>query len=216
MTIARPALNPTYRTHTCGELRADNVGKTVKLSGWVDRRRDHGGVVFIDLRDTYGKTQVVFDPERKEVSAAMIEEITHTPLESVIMIEGEVLARAEGLANDKLDTGAIEVSVTSLKVLSKVEKLPYSLHDENTPEDLRLQYRFMDLRTPTMQHAVKLRGDVFSNLRERMAGHGFREFQTPILTASSPEGARDFLVPSRLHPGKFYALPQAPSSLSNC
>jgi aspartyl-tRNA synthetase len=210
MTTTSPVLNPTYRTHTCGELRANNVGETVKLSGWVDRRRDHGGVVFIDLRDTYGKTQIVFDPEREGVSAEMIEEITHTPLESVITVEGEVLARGADLVNEKLDTGAIEVSVTALKVVSKVEKLPYSLHDENTPEELRLQYRFMDLRTDKMQHAVKLRGDVFSNMRERMASHGFREFQTPILTASSPEGARDFLVPSRLHPGKFYALPQAP------
>lgn len=201
-------ITSTYRTHSCGELRANNVGEEVKLSGWVFRRRDHGGVVFIDLRDTYGITQVVLHPE--SAGEALIDLITHTSLESVIKIEGKVLARDAEQINPNMVTGEIEVDVKSLEMLSKVESLPYALADESIPEELRLKHRYMDLRTSRMQSIMHLRSDFIASLRRRMMGLGFREYQTPILTASSPEGARDFLVPSRLHPGKFYALPQAP------
>ncbi len=201
-------LNSTYRTLTCGQPRVDHVGQTVKLSGWIFRRRDHGGVVFIDLRDTTGITQVVFKPDT--LGADVIEAITHTGMESVIMVEGKLIARGEGLANPNLPTGEVELEVTNHKVLGKADPLPYALADDSVPEELKLTYRFLDLRREDVSNTIKLRSDVIASLRRRMWDKGFREFQTPILTASSPEGARDFLVPSRLHPGKFYALPQAP------
>lgn len=201
-------LNPLYRSHMCGALRAENAGQTVKLAGWVFRRRDHGGVVFIDLRDTTGLTQVVFKPET--LGAAAIEAITHTGLESVIMVEGTVKLRGEGLTNPKLATGEIEIEVTKWDVLSRANPLPYALEDDSVPEDMRLSYRFLDLRREDVANTIRLRSDVVASLRKHMWDLGFKEFQTPILTASSPEGARDYLVPSRLHPGKFYALPQAP------
>lgn len=197
-----------YRTHKCDALTQKNVGEVVKLSGWVFRRRDHGGVVFIDLRDNYGITQIVFHPEN--AGAEMIEEITHTSLESVITVEGKVVAREEGQVNPAMATGEIEVDVNTLTVISKVQKMPYNISDESIPEELRLKNRFLDLRTERMQNIMHLRSDFIASLRRRMWEKGFREFTTPILTASSPEGARDFLVPSRLHPGKFFALPQAP------
>ena len=205
---AKLPINPLYRSLRCGEARAENVGQAVKLSGWIFRRRDHGGVVFIDLRDTSGVVQVVFKPDT--LGAEVIEEITHTGLESVIMVDGTIIARGEGLVNPNLPTGQVEIEVRKLTLLSKAEPLPYSLVDDTVPEELKLTYRFLDLRREDVSNTIKLRSDVIASIRQRMWGHGFREFQTPILTASSPEGARDFLVPSRLHPGKFYALPQAP------
>jgi aspartyl-tRNA synthetase len=208
MTTTAGQIASSYRTHSCEELRANNVGDEVKLSGWIFRRRDHGGVVFIDLRDTYGITQVVLHPD--SAGEELIEMITHVSLESVIKIDGKVVARADDQKNPNMVTGEIEVDVKSLEVLSKVESLPYAIADESTPEELRLKHRYMDLRTSRMQSIMHLRSDFISSLRRRMTDLNFKEYQTPILTASSPEGARDFLVPSRLQPGKFYALPQAP------
>lgn len=194
-----------YRTHTCGELTTKHVGQTVSLSGWIYRRRDHGGVAFIDLRDHYGVTQIVFHP-----NCGLIDEVTHLSLESVIKVTGVVVARDAAQVNTNTPTGAIELDVKSMEVLSKVEKLPWALADDSIPEDLRLKYRMLDLRRERLQSNLKLRSDVIAFLRRKMWDNGFREYQTPILTSSSPEGARDFLVPSRLNPGKFYALPQAP------
>jgi len=203
-----PRLNPTYRTMRCGEPRAEHVGKDATLAGWIFRRRDHGGVVFIDLRDSSGLMQVVFKPN--VLSAEAIEDITHTGQESVIQVKGTILARGEGLENPNLATGAVELEVHEYTVLSKADPLPYSLGDDTVPEEMRLAYRFLDLRRDDVAETIRLRSDVIASIRKRMWALGFREFQTPILTASSPEGARDYLVPSRLHPGKFYALPQAP------
>lgn len=203
-----PQMNPTYRTHLCGTLRDSHVGQTVRLAGWMFRRRDHGGVAFVDLRDTSGLVQLVFKPDT--LGAEALEQITHTGLESVLMVDGTVLARGPGLTNPNLPTGAIEIDVQRLTVLSAADPLPYALADDSVPEELRLSYRFLDLRRDDVAATMHLRSDVIASIRRRMWGLGFREFQTPILTASSPEGARDFLVPSRLHPGKFYALPQAP------
>lgn len=197
-----------YRTHLLGELRKANVGEEVTLSGWMFRRRDHGGVVFVDLRDNNGITQVVFHPD--VAGEKLIDEVTHTSLETVMKVTGKVLARADEQVNPNMPTGEIEVEVTSYEVLGPVEKLPYAIADESTPEELRLKNRHLDLRTERMQNIMHLRSDFIASIRRRMWDKGFREFQTPILTASSPEGARDFLVPSRLHKGKFYALPQAP------
>ena len=195
-----------YRTHTCGELRADHVGKTVKLSGWLHRRRDHGGVMFIDLRDHYGLTQCVFDPDFP--AFAVVERLR---TESVICIEGEVIARAADLVNDNLATGKVEVRIKEASVLSEAAELPLPVFGEpDYPEDIRLKHRYLDLRRETLHKNMILRSDVISSIRRRMIEQGFTEYQTPILTASSPEGARDFLVPSRLHHGEFYALPQAP------
>lgn len=196
-----------YRTHNCGQLRASDIGKIVKLSGWIHRRRDHGGVAFIDLRDHYGITQIVCGPTNP-----MFEKLTHLRAESVIAIDGEVIARQEGTQNDELATGAIELLVKELEILSEVtQDLPVPVFGElDYPEELRLRYRFLDLRRETLHANIMLRSNIISSLRRRMNDAGFFEFQTPILTASSPEGARDFLVPSRIHPGKFYALPQAP------
>ncbi|MFL5295836.1 MAG: aspartate--tRNA ligase [Phenylobacterium sp.] len=195
-----------YRTHTCGALRAADTGQTVRLSGWIHRKRDHGGLIFIDLRDNYGLTQLVLHPGTPGFKLA-----EHLRAESVIRVDGEVVARSPETVNPNLPTGEIEVSVKDLAVLSEAAELPLPVFGEpDYPEDLRLKHRYLDLRRETIHRNVLLRGQVINSIRRRMIEQGFNEFQTPILTASSPEGARDFLVPSRLHPGKFYALPQAP------
>ena len=195
-----------YRSHTCGDLRPDHVGETVRLSGWVHRVRDHGGLLFIDLRDHYGLTQVVADPDSPAFKAA--EKVRS---EWVIRIDGLVKARTPETVNPNLPTGAVEVFARDLEVLSTAAELPLPVFgDLDYPEETRLKYRFLDLRRDKLHQNVMLRGEVIASIRRRMREAGFFEFQTPILTASSPEGARDFLVPSRLHPGKFYALPQAP------
>ena len=195
-----------YRTHTCAALSAENVGQTVRLSGWVHRVRDHGGVLFIDLRDHYGITQVLADSDSPAFKA-----IEAVRAEWVIRIDGLVKARAPELVNPKIPTGAIEVFVTDVEVLGAAEDLPLPVFGEvDYPEETRLRYRFLDLRRESLHRTIMLRSKVIASLRARMTAQGFTEFQTPILTASSPEGARDFLVPSRLHPGKVYALPQAP------
>ena len=195
-----------YRTHTCGELRLEHVGQSVKLSGWLHRRRDHGGVMFIDLRDHYGLTQCVFDPDFP--AFAVVERLR---TESVITIEGDVLARDASLVNDGLSTGAVEIRVKTAIIQSEAAELPLPVFGEpDYPEDIRLRYRYLDLRRETLHKNMILRSDVIADIRARMVAEGFTEYQTPILTASSPEGARDFLVPSRLHAGEFYALPQAP------
>ena len=195
-----------YRTHTCADLKKENVGDTVRLSGWVHRIRDHGGILFIDLRDHYGITQVLCDPDSP--AFADVEKVRS---EWCIRIDGTVKARDESLVNPKLPTGEIEVFVRELEVLGAAKELPLMVFgDQEYPEETRLRYRYLDLRREEMQRSMTLRSDVVASMRRRMWDKGFREYQTPIITASSPEGARDFLVPSRLHPGKFYALPQAP------
>jgi aspartyl-tRNA synthetase len=196
-----------HRTHTCGALRADHVGQTVTLAGWIHRRRDHGGVAFIDLRDHYGITQIVCGPTNPN-----FERLTHLRAESVIGIGGEVISRDPAAINPELATGEIEIRVNTLEIHSEVEtELPVPVFGEpDYPEDIRLRYRFLDLRRETLHNTILLRAKMIASIRRAMADSGFTEFQTPILTASSPEGARDFLVPSRLNPGKFYALPQAP------
>lgn len=197
-----------YRSHTCGELRAQHQGQTVRISGWVHRVRDHGGLLFIDLRDHYGMTQCVINKDHDLFGA-----IERLRLENVISVTGEVVLRTKETANTKLPTGEIEVKIKAFELLSAPvnDMLPLQVNsDEPYGEDVRLRYRFLDLRREVLHRNIVLRCDVISSLRRRMIDQGFREFQTPILTASSPEGARDFLVPSRLHPGKFYALPQAP------
>jgi aspartyl-tRNA synthetase len=201
-----PAPMHRYRTHTCGALRKGNVGATVRLSGWVHRVRDHGGLLFIDLRDHYGLTQVVADPDSPAFTAA---ETVRS--EWVIRVDGKVRERPEGTLNPELPTGEVEVFASEIEVLSAAKELPVPVFGEpDYPEDLRLQYRFLDLRRETLHRNIVLRNAIIASIRRRMHAAGFFEFQTPILTASSPEGARDFLVPSRIHPGKFYALPQAP------
>ncbi len=195
-----------YRSHTCAALTAANVGETVRLSGWVHRVRDHGGVLFIDLRDHYGVTQVLCDGD-----SAAFAELEKVRSEWCIRIDGTVKARDPELVNPKLPTGEVEVYVRELEVLGAADELPLMVFgDQEYPEETRLRYRYLDLRREAMQQNMTLRSDVVSSMRKRMWDQGFREYQTPIITASSPEGARDFLVPSRLHPGKFYALPQAP------
>jgi aspartyl-tRNA synthetase len=195
-----------YRSHTCADLTAADVGKTVRLSGWVNRVRDHGGILFIDLRDHYGITQVLCDPDSP--AFADVEKVRS---EYCIRIDGEVKARDAALVNAKLPTGEIEVFIREIEVLGAAKELPLMVFgDQDYPEETRLKYRYLDLRREAMQTNMKLRSDVVASMRRRMWDKGFREYQTPIITASSPEGARDFLVPSRLHPGKFYALPQAP------
>ncbi len=195
-----------YRTHNCGALRAADIGVAARLSGWVHAKRDHGGLLFIDLRDHFGLTQCVFDREN-----AVFVEAERLRVESVVTLTGTVVARAPGTANPKLPTGEIELRVTALLVQSAAEMLPIQVAGEaEFPEDLRLKYRFLDLRREKMHRNIMLRTAVIASIRRRMAEAGFVEFATPILTASSPEGARDFLVPARLHPGQFYALPQAP------
>ncbi|MGF1650189.1 MAG: aspartate--tRNA ligase [Hyphomicrobiaceae bacterium] len=195
-----------YRSHTCGALRASDVGKTVRLSGWVHRVRDHGGVLFIDLRDHYGITQIVADPDSPAFVAA-----ERLRSEWVARIDGKVRARPEGTANDELLTGAVELFATEIEVLSEAHDLPLPVFGEpDYPEDIRLTYRFLDLRRETLHAIIMKRLAITRSIRARMHDAGFNEFPTPILTASSPEGARDFLVPSRIHQGRFYALPQAP------
>ncbi|MEO9130504.1 MAG: aspartate--tRNA ligase, partial [Sphingomonas sp.] len=195
-----------YRTHNCVELRPENVGQEVRVSGWVHKKRDHGDLVFIDLRDHYGITQIVTD-----VSGPVFAVIESLKNESVVTITGKVTARGADAVNPNLPTGAIEVRATEAVIQSRAQELPMPVAgDAEYPEDIRLRYRFLDLRRERLHANIMLRSQVITSLRQRMNGQGFTEFQTPILTASSPEGARDYLVPSRVHPGKFYALPQAP------
>ena len=195
-----------FRTHTCGELRRDAVGKKVRLSGWIHSVRDHGGVIFIDLRDHYGLTQIVINPEQKFYQA-----LDKWRVESVVRFDGEVVARSAETVNPKLATGEIEVRAEDMEMLGEAEVLPFQVaKDDDAPEAMRLKYRFLDLRKEKLHKNILLRSGVINTIRSYMLEKGFNEFQTPILTASSPEGARDYLVPSRLHPGKFYALPQAP------
>ena len=195
-----------YRTHTCGALRAADTGKTVRLSGWIHRKRDHGGLMFVDLRDHYGLTQLVLSPETPGFDL-----VEHIRAESVIRVDGEVVARSADTVNPNLPTGEIEIRVRHVDVLSAAAELPLPVFGEpDYPEEIRLKNRHLDLRRETLHRNIVLRSKVIHSIRNRMIDQGFLEYQTPILTASSPEGARDFLVPSRLHPTKFYALPQAP------
>ena len=195
-----------YRSHTCEALRAKDAGSTARLSGWIHRKRDHGGLLFIDLRDHYGLTQLVFDP-----SSSGFEKVERLRAESVIRIDGKVVARSTETINLNLPTGEVEIHVTEVEVLSEAAELPLPVFGEpDYPEEIRLKNRFLDLRRETLHKNIVLRSRIISSIRKRMTDQGFLEYQTPILTASSPEGARDFLVPSRLHPEKFYALPQAP------
>jgi len=199
-----------YRTHTCGDLRETNIGESIRLSGWCHRIRDHGGVLFIDLRDHYGLTQCVIDPDSPAFKLAET-----FRAEWVVRLDGEVKRRpsidGKSTDNDDMATGKIEIYVRDAQVLGQAAELPLPVFgDQDYPEETRLKYRFLDLRRERLHKNIMLRGQVIDSMRTRMKGAGFNEFQTPILTASSPEGARDFLVPSRIHPGKFYALPQAP------
>ncbi len=195
-----------YRSHSCADLNKSNVGETVRLSGWVHRIRDHGGILFVDLRDHFGITQVLCDPD-----SPVFSEMEKVRSEWCIRIDGNVKARDPELVNDKIPTGEVEVFVRDLEVLGAADELPLLVFgDQEYPEETRLKYRFLDLRREQMQKNMTMRSDVVASMRKRMWDKGFREYQTPIITASSPEGARDFLVPSRIHPGKFYALPQAP------
>jgi aspartyl-tRNA synthetase len=195
-----------YRTHTCGALRESHIGETARLSGWCHRIRDHGGVLFIDLRDHYGLTQCVVDPDSPAFKLA--EKLRS---EWVVRMEGKVRRRPEGTDNPELPTGHVELYVADIEVLGAADELPMPVFGEQEyPEDIRLKYRFLDLRREKLHQNIMTRGAIIDSMRRRMKEQGFFEFQTPILTASSPEGARDFLVPSRIHPGRFYALPQAP------
>ena len=197
--------NP-YRSHTCGDLRASHAGSAVRLAGWIHNKRDLGGVLFIDLRDHYGITQIVIPP-----TASFQDALAHLPKETVISAHGQVRPRPEGTVNPDLATGEIELDVAAYDQLGACESLPMNVFPEDqTPEETRLKYRFLDLRRSKLHQTVMLRSKIIASIRRRMIELGFQEFQTPILTSSSPEGARDFLVPSRLYPGEFYALPQAP------
>ena len=198
------------RTHTCGELTKKNAGQTVELAGWVHSRRDHGGLIFIDLRDHYGLTQLTFDPKISAEALAEADKLRH---EWVIKIKGKVAPRPDDMINKKLSTGEIEIECESIEILSKSKTPPFELNEEKSEEAneaLRLKYRFVDLRRPKLQSMLKVKDEFFQYIRKYFQAKGFTEIQTPILANSSPEGARDFLVPSRLYPGKFYALPQAP------
>src|SRR5215475_9333949 len=195
-----------YRTHTCGALREGDIGANVRLSGWCHRIRDHGGLLFIDLRDHYGLTQVVADPDSPAFKAA-----EQVRAEWVVRVDGVVRKRPTGTENPDLPTGVVEVFAKDIEFLGPAGELPMPVFgDQDYPEETRLKYRFLDLRRERLHRNVMKRGAIIDSLRRRMKSEGFFEFQTPILTASSPEGARDYLVPSRIHPGKFYALPQAP------
>ncbi len=195
-----------YRTHTCAALDADQAGETVRLSGWVQRKRDHGGILFVDLRDHYGTTQIVADADSPALPV-----LEAARVESVLTVDGTVKRRSEATMNPNLATGEIEVFANAVTVQSAAQELPLPVFgDAEYPEDIRLRYRFLDLRRERLHANIMLRSQVIASIRQRMIAQGFTEFQTPILTASSPEGARDYLVPSRVHPGKFYALPQAP------
>lgn len=198
-------MNP-YRSHTCGELRSTHADQTVVISGWIHRKRDHGNLLFLDLRDHYGLTQCVIDTDNATFSIA-----EQARVESVVRVEGLVVKRSSDTVNPKMNTGEIEIQIQKIDVLSAAEMLPLQINsDAEFPEETRLRYRFLDLRREKLHNNIILRSNVISSIRRRMIDQGFMEFQTPILTASSPEGARDFLVPSRLNPGTFYALPQAP------
>ena len=195
-----------YRTHTCGELDISNKGQKIILSGWINKKRDHGNLLFIDLRDNYGLTQCVVDNENK-----VFKEIENLPLETVLKITGKVIERNKDTINENLSTGEIEISIINFEILGQTKELPMPVFsDQEYSEEIRLKYRFLDLRRKKIHQNIILRSKVISFIRSEMNKLGFLEFQTPILTSSSPEGARDFLVPSRLNPGKFYALPQAP------
>ena len=195
-----------HRSHTCGALRSADTGQNVRLSGWIHRKRDHGGLMFIDLRDHYGLTQLVISPETPG-----FDRVERLRAESVIRVDGEVVARSADTINPNLPTGEVEIRVASIDVISEAAELPLPVFGEpDYPEEIRLKHRYLDLRRETLHKNIVLRSKVIHSIRNRMIGQGFLEYQTPILTASSPEGARDFLVPSRLHPSKFYALPQAP------
>jgi aspartyl-tRNA synthetase len=195
-----------YRTHNCSELRAADVGKKIRLSGWIHRKRDHGGVLFVDLRDHHGLTQIV-----AAVGSPVLDRLDSLRVESVVTVTGEVVARGADAVNPKLSTGEIEVVARDVEVQSEAAELPMPVAGEaDYPEEIRLKYRYLDLRRERLHRNIMLRSAVIASIRRRMIDQGFTEFQTPILTASSPEGARDYLVPSRVHPGKFYALPQAP------
>ena len=195
-----------YRSHTCGDLRDGHIGQSVRLSGWCHRIRDHGGLLFIDLRDHYGLTQCVADPD-----SPAFKQIEAFRSEWVVRLDGTVRARPAGTVNKDMPTGLVELYITDCEVLGPAAELPLPVFgDQDYPEETRLKYRFLDLRRERLHKNIMLRGQVIDSLRARMKAGGFYEFQTPILTASSPEGARDFLVPSRIHPGTFYALPQAP------
>ena len=195
-----------YRTHTCAQITAAHAGTTIRLSGWIHRKRDHGQLLFIDLRDHYGMTQCVLNSD-----SPYFDTLSQIKLESVITVTGTVVARSLETTNTKLSTGEVELRVEELAIESRADQVPLQVNAEaDTSEDIRLKYRFLDLRREKVHSNIVLRSNIISSLRRRMIDEGFTEFQTPILTASSPEGARDFLVPSRLHPGKFYALPQAP------
>ena len=196
----------TYRTHTCGELRKTDVGRKAKLSGWIHSVRDHGGVIFIDLRDHYGKTQIVVNPKME-----FYQELEKWRVETVVCFTGEVVARTPETVNPKLATGEIELVAEAMDVLGETEQIPFQVaKDEQAPEAMRLEYRFLDLRRDELHHNIVLRSKIIQTIRQKMWEMGFTEYQTPILTSSSPEGARDYLVPSRVHPGQFYALPQSP------
>ena len=195
-----------YRTHNCGELRAANAGIEARLSGWVHRKRDHGNLLFVDLRDHFGLTQCVI-----EVDSDIFPQIEALRLETVICVTGRIEERGGDTKNPDLTTGEVELRIDTCEVLGTTEQLPLEVNsDRDYGEEIRLRYRFLDLRRDKVHRNVVLRSAVISSIRSRMIDQGFMEFQTPILTSTSPEGARDFLVPSRLHPGQFYALPQAP------
>ena len=195
-----------YRSHNCGELNLNHIDKDVYISGWVNKKRDHGGLLFIDLRDEYGITQCVVNSDNSKFKI-----LESLKLESVIKISGKVIRRSDDTINKSLPTGEIEVLATNIEILSESEQIPFQVAvDDDSPEDLRLKYRYLDLRREKNHKNIILRSKIINRIRQKKINRGFLEIQTPILTASSPEGARDFLVPSRLHKGKFYALPQAP------
>ncbi|MBE3071234.1 MAG: aspartate--tRNA ligase, partial [Planctomycetes bacterium] len=201
-------MKTTYRTHTCGELTQAHTGQAVRLVGWVDSSRDHGGVIFIDLRDRYGRTQCVFNPANSAEAHGLAERMHG---QYVVQIEGAVQPRPEDAVNTKITTGEIEVHVASAQILAESEPPPLEVSDEcDAGEDVRLRYRFLDLRRPRLQRNLMTRALVVRTMRQALEAEGFLDIETPLLTKSTPEGARDFLVPSRVNPGKFYALPQSP------
>ena len=200
-----------FRSHNCGELSSKNVEEVVYISGWVNKKRDHGGLLFIDLRDHYGITQCVVNSDNKMFSI-----IENLKLESVVKISGKVVKRSADTINKNLSTGEIEILSEKIEILNESEQIPFQVAtDDDSPEEIRLKYRYVDLRRDKIHKNIILRSKIINSLRSKMINRGFLEIQTPILTSSSPEGARDFLVPSRLHKGKFYALPQAPRFLNN-
>src|SRR5438132_1134524 len=200
-----------YRTHTCGDLNKDAIGQQVTLAGWVNRRRDHGGLVFLDVRDRYGVTQVICDPERSPEAHLIASELRS---EYVVQVKGTVVPRLPGIENPHLHTGAIEVAATHIEILNPARTTPFPISDTiQVDESLRLKYRYLDLRRPSMRDTMILRHRVVKAIRDYLDELGFLEIETPILMKSTPEGARDYLVPSRLYPGEFYALPQSPQQL---